>query len=96
MTTRTHTYYTVSTHVLREFPGSGPFWSENGSGPGGRSIEEAQERVRKDMVRAGIKNLNNQVKFVIKKTVELTEVIEEVNGAEASFFMLKGQKHEHV
>jgi len=91
MTTRTHTYYTVSTRVLQEFPDSAPYWSECGSGPGGRSIEEAQERVRKDMVRVGIENLDNRVKFVIKKTVEVTEVVEEVNGAEASFFMLKGQ-----
>ena len=91
MTTRTQTYYIVEVYDLYA-PNSDtePYWRAMGSGPGGNTLNEAHERVRKDMVRAGIENLNNQVKFVIKKTVEVTEVVEEVNGAEASFFMLKG------
>ena len=89
MTTRTRTYYTVSTFVLREFPDSKGYWSECGSGPGGHTIEEARKRVKDDLVRIGVDRLDNKVKIVITKTVQVEEVVEEVNGAEASFFMLK-------
>lgn len=60
-----------------------------GSGPGGKTIEEARERVKKDMERIGTEHLDSKVKFRITKTIEVEETAEEVLGNEASFFMLK-------
>lgn len=96
MDKRTHTYYTVSTHTLRRFPGGAAYWAECGSGPGGNTLEEAQDRVRKDMARVGLGRLDNKVKFVITKTVEVRERVEEVLGSQSSFFLLKGKQNEHV
>lgn len=89
MSTRTFTYYTVSTFALREFPDAKPYWSECGSGPGGHTIEEARKRAKDDLARIGADRLDNTVKIAITKTVQVTETVEEVSGAEASFFMLK-------
>lgn len=91
MTTRTLTYYTVETYGLQKFRGQSPYWSNMGSGPGGKTIEEARERVRSDMVRIGSNlagNLN-KVKFKIVKTVKTEEIVEEVLGDHASFYMLQ-------
>jgi len=86
----TRTYYTVETFALRKFPDSEAYWTACGKGPGGKSIEEARDRVRREMDRIGIEHLTSNVKFRITKTVEVEEVTEEVMGNEASFFMLKG------
>ena len=90
MTKHTRTYYTVETLAFREFEHSEGHWSTMGSGPGGKTIEEARERVKKDMERIGAKNLDRKVKFRIIKTVQVEETVEEVLGNEASFYMLKG------
>ena len=90
MTTKTYTHYTVSTHVLREHPGAAPYWAECGSGPGGYTIDQARKRLQEEIVRVGSDKLDNKVKFIIKKTVEVTEIAEEVLGSKASFFLLKG------
>jgi hypothetical protein len=60
----------------------------SGVGPGGKTIEEARDRVKKDMERIGMNRLHD-VKFRITKTVEIEETAEEILGNEASFFMLK-------
>ncbi len=86
---RTHTYYTVETLAWRDFPQSEGHWSMRGSGPGGNTIEEARERVKKEIERVGIERLDHKVKFRITKTVQVEETAEEVLGNEASFFMLK-------
>jgi hypothetical protein len=75
--------------ALRKFPQSAAYWTACGTGPGGNTIEEARDRVRKEMDRIGIEHLTSKVKFRITKTVEVEEVAEEVMGNEASFFMLK-------
>ena len=85
---KTRTYYTVETLSLRKFYQSDANWVMSGSGPGGKTIEEARERVKKDMERIGMNRLHD-VKFRITRTVEVEEVAEEVMGNEASFFMLK-------
>jgi len=89
MSKHTRTFYTVETLAWREFTDSEGHWSMMGSGPGGRTIEEARDRVKEDMKRAGVKNLNSKVKFRIVKKVEVEEIAEEVLGSEASFYMLK-------
>ena len=85
----TRTYYTVDVLAFREFEYSEGHWSINGTGPGGNTIEEARERVKKDMERIGSKRLDRKVKFRIIKTVQIEEAVEEVLGSEASFYMLK-------
>lgn len=60
----------------------------SGTGPGGKTIEEARDRVKKDMKRIGMERLHD-VKFIITKTVEVEEVADEIMGNEASFFMLR-------
>ena len=47
----TRTFYTVETYAMRKFPGVEAYWSMMGSGPGGKTIEEARERVKKDMIK---------------------------------------------
>lgn len=89
MSKRTRTFYTVETLSWRDFPGSEGHWSACGSGPGGKTIEEARERVKKDFERIGIDRLNSKVKIRITKTVEIEEIAEEILGNEAVFFMLK-------
>ena len=89
MSKHTRTFYTVETLAWREFTDSEGHWSMMGSGPGGRTIEEARDRVKEDMKRAGVKNLNSKVKFRITKKIEIEETAEEVLGSEASFYMLK-------
>ena len=91
MTTHNRTFYTVHTMTLVKFRNQDAYWSETGSGPGGRTIEEARERVRKDMVRIGSNLAGNldKVKFKIVKTVETEEIVEEIPGKEASFYLLK-------
>jgi len=86
----TRTFYTVETLAWQEFPPSEGYWSECGSGPGGRTIEEARDRVKKEMERIGIERLDRNVKFRITKKIEIEETAEEVLGNEASFFILKG------
>jgi hypothetical protein len=90
MTKHTRTYYTVETLVFREFSDSEGHWSMMGSGPGGHTIEQARDRVRKEMERIGIERLDRKVKFRITKKIEIEETAEEVLGNEATFFMLKG------
>ena len=90
MTKHTRTYYTVETLAFREFTDSEGHWSMMGSGPGGHTIEQARERVRKEMERIGIERLDRKVKFRITKKIEVEETAEEVLGNEATFFMLKG------
>ena len=89
MSKHTRTFYTVETLAWRDFPQSEGHWSMMGSGPGGNTIEEARNRVKQDIERAGIERLDRKVKFRIVKTVEVEEIAEEVLGNEASFFMLK-------
>ena len=89
MTQHTRTFYTVETLAWRDFPKSEGHWSMMGSGPGGKTIEEARKRVRKEMERVGATNLDRRVKFRIVKKVEVEEIAEEVLGNEASFYMLK-------
>jgi hypothetical protein len=89
MPKHTRTYYTVETLAWRDFTQSEGHWSMMGSGPGGKTIEEARERVKQDMERIGIERLDRKVKFRITKTVEVEETAEEVLGNEATFFMLK-------
>lgn len=88
MSTHVRTFYIVRTMTLVTTQNQNTYWSESGSGPGGRTLEEAHERVRKDMNRIGFKNLS-KVKFDIVKTIETEEFVEEIPGTEASFFMLK-------
>ena len=85
----TRIFYTVRTMTLKRFPGRDAYKSEIGTSPGGRTIEEAHIRVRKEIERIGIHHLND-VTFDIVKTVETEEIVEEIVGKEASFFMLKG------
>ena len=85
---KSRTYYTVETLSLRKFSYSDDHWIMSGVGPGGKTIEEARERVKKDMERIGMNRLHD-VKFRITKTVEIEETAEEILGNEASFFMLK-------
>jgi hypothetical protein len=85
---KTRTYYTVETLAWREFPQSEGHWVMSGTGPGGKTIEEARDRVKKDMKRIGMERLHD-VKFIITKTVEVEEVADEIMGNEASFFMLR-------
>lgn len=89
MTTHVRTFYIVRTMTLVTTQNQNTYWAETGSGPGGRTLEEAHRRVRKDMERIGIKNLD-RVKFDIVKSIETEEFVEEVMGNQASFFMLKG------
>lgn len=88
MSTHVRTFYIVRTMTLVTTQNQNTYWSESGSGPGGRTLEEAQARVRKDMARIGIKNLD-KVKFDIVKSIETEEIVEEIPGTEAPFFMLK-------
>lgn len=83
------TFYTVETYALRKFEGSTAYWSCMGSGPGGATIDQARERVKKEIERIGADRLDSDVKFVITKTIETTEKAEEVLGSEVSFFMLQ-------
>lgn len=85
----TRTYYTVETYAIRKFPGVEAYWSCMGSGYGGKTIEEARERVKKELERIGVERLDGDVKLVITKTIENTVPVEEVIGSEASFFMLQ-------
>lgn len=89
MTTRVRTFYLVRTMELVTSQNQNTYWSENSQVPGGRTLEEAHNRVRKDMARIGLKNLD-KVKFNIVKSIETEEIVEEIPGTEASFFMLKG------
>lgn len=89
MSTHVRTFYIVRTMELTTTQNQNTYWAETGQGPGGRTLEEAHNRVRKDMERIGLKNLN-KVKFNIVKSIETEEFVEEVMGTEASFFMLKG------
>lgn len=89
MTEWVRTFYIVRTMTLVTTQNQNTYWAESGSGPGGRTLEEAHARVRKDMERIGHKNLN-KVKFDIVKTVETEEFVQEVMGHDAPFFMLKG------
>lgn len=89
MTTHVRTFYIVRTMELTTTQNQNTYWAETGQGPGGRTLEEAHRRVRKDMERIGIKNLD-RVKFDIVKSIETEEFVEEVMGNQASFFMLKG------
>ena len=86
MTTHVRTFYSVRTMTRVKFQNRD--WVESGSGPGGRTLEEAHERVRRDMALIGLKNLD-KVKFTIVKTIETEEIVEEIPGTEAPFFMLK-------
>jgi hypothetical protein len=63
-------------------------WTISGTGPGGKTLEEAHARVRNDMNRIGIDRLDD-VRFKIVKTVEVEEEVEIVVGSDAPFFMLK-------
>jgi hypothetical protein len=59
-----------------------------GSGPGGITVKEAYTRIGRDMAIIDTVDLD-KVKFVIKKTVQIEDVEEEVLGAHASLFLLK-------
>jgi len=67
------------------------FWSPSSSIPGGKTLEEAQQKAREEISRInkfnpkGLKN----VRFKIEKSVTETTVVEEINGSEISFFLLK-------
>jgi hypothetical protein len=89
MTEWVRTFYSVRTMTRVKSPNQDPYWAESGSGPGGRTLEEAHNRVRKDMERIGHRDLD-KVKFNIVRTVETEEIVEEISGNHASFFMLKG------
>lgn len=89
MTSHVRTFYIVRTMELVTTQNQNVYWMETGQGPGGRTLEEAHARVRKDMARIGFKKLNS-VKFNIVKSIETEEIVEEVPGTEAPFFMLKG------
>ena len=89
MSTHVRTFYIVRTMTLVTTQNQNTYWSESGQGPGGRTLEEAHQRVRKDMERIGLRNLN-KVKFNIVKSIETEEIVEEISGTEAPFFMLKG------
>jgi hypothetical protein len=80
------TYYTVHSYVLRDWG----TWSPMGSGPGGRTLEEARERVRRDICRAQeVGSDMEKIKFEIHKHVDTEVVAEQVLGNECSFFMLR-------
>jgi hypothetical protein len=67
------------------------FWSPSSSIPGGKTLEEAHKTAREEISRInrinpkGLKN----VRFKIEKSVTETTVVEEINGSEISFFLLK-------
>ena len=89
MTTHINTFYTV--HSLYWNEGSeyvAPYWATGGCGPGGKTIEEAHQRVCEDMKRIQ-PDMLDKVKFKITKTTKVEEDVEEIPGTHASFFMLK-------
>lgn len=80
------TYYTVHSYARRDWG----TWSPVGSGPGGNTIAEARERVRRELACCQENGGDmEKVKFEIHKHVDTVEVAEQVFGNECSFFMLK-------
>ena len=82
------TFYKVQSYALQDSKNGLHSWREMGSGPGGHTIEDAQERVRKDMARIPVEKLH-LVKFAIVKSVTEEELVEVVEGKHASFYLLK-------
>ena len=61
-----------------------------GSGPGGKTIDEARERVRRDIVRCHENGADmEKIKFEIHEHVDTEVVADQVLGNEFSFFLLK-------
>ncbi len=88
MSIHTNTFYRVDTYIYKENLG---YWSSAGSGPGGKTLEEAHKRVREEMAFLNLKNKKElkNIRYKIEKIVTTTETVEEVFAEEASFFMLK-------
>jgi hypothetical protein len=88
MSTFTNTFYRVDTFIYKEKLG---YWSSAGSGPGGKTLEEAYTRVREEMAYLDLNNKKQlkNIKYKIEKIVTTTEVVEEISATESSFFILK-------
>ncbi len=88
MNTRINTFYRIYTEIYKEKLG---YWAPTGSGPGGKTLEEAYARVREEMTFLDLHNkkLLKNVRYKIEKTITTTEIVEEISATEASFFILK-------
>lgn len=84
----TNTFYQVNSEGYDKKLG---YWRPAGSGPGGKTLEEAYKRVREDIARLNTTNpkLLKTVRFKIEKIVTETSTVEVINGEEIAFFMLK-------
>ena len=90
MSKTTRTLYNVISYGWTDYGGESKNggWGVMGYSPGGTSIDDAVKYVRDRLQKTKPEHLN-YVKFVITKTVEVTEEVKEILGKESSFFLLK-------
>ena len=79
-------FYAVDSYGLR-----GKDWRLSGGGPGGETLDEAYNRIKEDIDR--IRQLGGfdptKIKFIIRKTVSVETVEEEITGSDFTALMLK-------